>query len=275
MNWLPVLERALAQNRFRLLFQPIASVGPLDADRAGASDAFEIRHHELLLRLIDDDGHEVTPFRFIQAAERYDLMRAIDRWVIEHAMRMIAAEPERFDPSITFSINLSGQSAADPEVLPFIAGLLDELSLAPARFWFEITETAAISHFSNAVALIDGIHALGARVALDDFGSGLSSFAYLRDVPVDVLKIDGQFVKGIAVDPVSREMVRAMVHVARSMSLQTVAEFVEDDAVMQELGALQVDMAQGWHIGRPVDVDRAFPRVDATISPDAAAGRAA
>jgi len=257
MNWLPVLERALAEDRFRLLMQPIASVSGHDDD---GEPHPAVRHHELLLRLIDDDGTELTPGRFIRAAERYDLMRAIDRWVIDHAMRLVAADPGRFDPSITFSINLSGQSAADPSVLPFIAGLMEELGLEPSRFWFEITETAAISHFSTAVALIDGIHELGARVALDDFGAGLSSFVYLRDLPVDVLKIDGQIVKDIATDPVAREMVRAMVQIGRSMSLQTVAEFVEDAAIMNELADLKVDLAQGWHIGRPVDVDVAFPR---------------
>ena len=179
------------------------------------------------------------------------MMRAIDRWVIERAMRMVAGAGAALDADTVFSINLSGQSAADAELLPFITETLAGHGLDARRFWFEITETAAITHFANAVALSEGLHALGAKVALDDFGAGLSSFACLRDLPIDILKIDGQFVRDVATSPVAHEMVRAMSHVARAMELETVAEFVEDADILQALEALGIDHAQGYHVGRP------------------------
>ena len=234
------------------------------------SEGRVVSHYEVLLRLLDGDGGEITPHRFIRAAERYDLMRAIDRWVVAKCFALVAATPAARES--TFSINLSGQSAADPELLAFIAGELARHGLEPSRFWFEITETAAITHFSTAVALIEGVHDLGARVALDDFGSGLSSFGYLRDLPVDVLKIDGQFVRDIAGDSVAREMVRAMVHVAGAMRLETVAEFVESAAVVDELHALGIDYAQGWHLGEPRRFEAVF---DAAAVPSDGLKRAA
>ena len=246
MNWLPRLERALVNNEFRLVVQPIASL-------TNEHNDYEIKHYELLLRLIDDAGNEIAPMRFIQAAERFDLMRSIDRWVIDNGCRLVSEGVALLPSDCSFSLNLSGQSAADPELLNFIAERIDHYQLNPRHLWFEITETAAISHFDNAVKLFKGLQKLGAKVALDDFGSGLSSFAYLRNLPVDLLKIDGQFVRDVATSYAAREMVRAIHHVASAMGLQTVAEFVETQDVLHILQEMNIDFAQGYLIGKPVN----------------------
>ena len=255
MNWAPRLQNALLEDRFVLLVQAVAAI-----DRTGSKG--QIAHFEFLLRLQDDDGTLVSPMQFIQAAERYDLMQQIDRWVIRRAVEIVRRMSVQTRASHTFSINISGQSAADPTLLMFIAELFDGAGVSARSFWFEITETAAITHFANAVALIDGIRRLGARVALDDFGSGLSSFGYLKGLPVDVIKIDGQFVREIAENPVDREMVRAICQVGRSMGILTVAEFVESQAIVDVLVDIGVDYAQGYYIGRPRTLEQALPAGD-------------
>jgi len=245
MNWAPVLERAIANDDFELLVQPIIKT-------AGHKAAKLPLHYEFLLRLRDENGDLVAPGRFIAAAERYDLMRSIDRLVVDKGFALVKKASQQLPADCVFSLNLSGQSAADPEVLGYIEERFQHHSVAPQKFWFEITETAAISQFANAVKLIEGIRQLGAKVALDDFGSGLSSFAYLRELPIDVLKIDGQFVKDCAVSEVAREMVKAIHHVAKTMQVETVAEFVEDQAVLDVLEKIKVTYAQGYFIGKPV-----------------------
>ncbi len=251
MNWLPKLQDALVNNYFCLYAQAIASLSP---EQSG----YHIDHYEFLIRLIEPDGTEVGPHQFIQAAERYDLMRELDRWVIETALKTVAGLRHTINEDTVFSINLSGQSAADPTLLPFLTEKFEEHGVDPANIWFELTETAAISHFSVAVELIEGIRCLGAKVALDDFGSGLSSFGYLKNLPVNVVKIDGQFVKNIDKDPVDQEMVRAIHHIGKSMDIQTVAEFVESDDAIQVLRDIGVDYAQGYFIAKPLPVDEAL-----------------
>ncbi len=251
LNWLPRLQQALDEHRFRLHAQPIADIGP-------SCPNGRIRHFEFLLRLADDDGREITPWQIIQAAERYGLMRRLDRWVIVHALETVAHHAPALPPGIGFSINLSGQSAADPTLIDFIVETYERLEIEPSMIGFELTETAAISHFDTAVELVRSIRALGSHVSLDDFGSGLSSFGYLKNLPIDVLKIDGQFVREIAHNPVDRSMVRAMVEIARAMDIRTVAEFVEDRQCMDVLVEIGIDRAQGYHIGKPMPVEQAL-----------------
>jgi len=247
LNWLPRLQRALDRDEFRLHAQPIVPIG---ADPGGSS----IVHYELLLRLHDDDGREIPAGQIVQAAERYGLMREIDRWVIARAMTEIAGATAA-GVRAGFSINLSGQSAADATLIEFIRTQYAQHGIDPSRVWFEITETAAISHFATAVELAGQIRALGSRIALDDFGSGLSSFGYLKNLPVDVLKIDGQFVRELASNPIDREMVRAISQIARVMGIRTVAEFVEDRRTLEVLAEIGIDYAQGYHIARPAPLD--------------------
>lgn len=251
LNWLPRLQTALHNNEFRLHAQAVASLNP-------GPDAPPITHFEFLLRLANKDGTEVTPWQFIQAAERYDLMRDIDRWVISNALEHVAQNATGAAGECSFSINLSGQSAADPTLKSFIQNQIALHKVDPCRIWFELTETAAISHFSIAVDLIKSIRSTGAKVALDDFGSGLSSFGYLKNLPVDIIKIDGQFIKEIVKNPIDREMVRAIHRVGESMNIETVAEFVENQAIVDELKLIGVNYAQGYHIGKPVPVAQAI-----------------
>ena len=251
LHWLPRLQTALKNNEFRLHVQAVAS---LDGD----TDHPPITHFEFLLRLANEDGSEVTPWQFIQAAERYDLMRDIDRWVIRNSLQAVAEHSSGPGADCSFSINLSGQSAADPSLKLFIQEQMALHRVDPCKIWFELTETAAISHFSIAVDLINNIRTTGAKVALDDFGSGLSSFGYLKNLPVDIIKIDGQFVKEIVKNPIDREMVRAIHGVGESMNIKTVAEFVEDQDIVDELKRIGVNYAQGYHIGKPMPILQAM-----------------
>lgn len=254
LSWLPRLQNALQRDEFRLHAQAVALVKQLDTNSAHS-------HFEFLLRLANADGTESTPWQFIQAAERYDLMREIDKWVIRNALRIMSELKGGPGGDCTFSINLSGQSAADPTLKHFIREQIEHYQINPGQIWFELTETAAIAHFSIAVDLINSIRSLGAKVALDDFGSGLSSFGYLKNLPVDIIKIDGQFVKEIAKNPIDREMVRAMHQVGRSMGIETVAEFVENQDILDELANIGIDYAQGYHIGKPLPISEAIDQL--------------
>ena len=256
LAWLPRLHRALEHDEFRLHLQAVAAICP----RGSGGD---VGHFEFLLRLDDDEGRPMAPRQIIQAAERYDLMRDVDRWVIRHAFDTIAAQSGGPGECCTYSLNLSGQSAADATLQVYIASEVERSGVDPGRLWFELTETAAIAHFDNARELIDSLHALGARVALDDFGSGLSSFGYLKNLSIDVIKIDGQFVRNIVDDRADREMVRAIHHVGQALGMQTVAEFVENEAILHELVGIGIDYAQGYHIGKPCPVERAMAALDA------------
>lgn len=253
LGWLPRLRKAIENDEFKLVVQAVASVDGLQK-----GDAYAIEHYEFLLRLQNEDGSISTPWQFIQAAERYDLMTEIDRWVIENAFKTVAALGDGPGSNCSFSINLSGQSAADPSLKGFIEEKLKYYNVDPAMIWFELTETAAISQFSVAVDLINSIKSLGSLVALDDFGSGLSSFGYLKNLPVDILKIDGQFVKEIAKNPIDREMVSAIHQVGMSMGIKTVAEFVEDQDIVDVLAEIGVHYAQGYHLGKPIPIEEAI-----------------
>lgn len=250
LNWLPRLQNALQNDEFRLHVQAMASVQELPGNDA-------IHHFEFLLRLANPDGSESTPWQFIQAAERYDLMRDIDKWVIRNALQKVSQLKGGPAQHCSFSINLSGQSAADPGLKHYIREQIAHFQVDPSLIWFELTETAAISHFSVAVDLITDIRALGSKVALDDFGSGLSSFGYLKNLPVDIIKIDGQFVREIARNKIDREMVKAIYQVGQSMGIQTVAEFVESQDIVDVLTDIGIHYAQGYHIGKPCPVEDA------------------
>ncbi len=248
MLLLPKLQNALRSDSFRLFVQPIAKIEPdgLIADC----------HYEVLLRLVEEDGTLVTPFQLIVAAERYDLMRDIDRWVISHAFDLIAQLRQLLGDQVPrFSINLSGQSTVDSELVGYIGDRIVHTGVDPERLCFEITETSAIANMQHATGLLDFLHELGCKLALDDFGSGVSSFGYLKKLPVDVLKIDGQFVRDIETCEVNLEMVRCIQRVADLLQIDTVAEFVENGAIVERLRELGVDYAQGYHISKPFAFD--------------------
>ena len=245
-----VINRALEHSRFELHAQPIR------AARSAADEA--PTHLEILVRMRDDRGAMIAPGLFLPAAERYGLAPRIDRWVIQHTCQWFAAHRDCLALLQSCSINLSGQSLADAQLQGFIEAQFAAHQLPATKFCFEITETAAIASINAAQKFIAGLKQRGFRFALDDFGSGLSSFAYLKALPVDVIKIDGIFVRNIAVDRLDEAMVRSIAEVARIMDKVTVAEFVEGPQQAEVLTRLGIDYLQGYGIGKPVPLAELF-----------------
>ncbi len=243
LEWASILPQALEEERFELYYQPIHS---LNGSGGGP-------HGEILLRLRDHEGNQVSPGLFIPAGERYNIMPAVDRWVVETVFdgiaRMLRAEPARRD-SVT-SINISGNSLNDPEFLPFVRRCFEKYHIPPSCICLEITETSAVSDLEQTRELLLNARRLGCRTALDDFGTGMSSFGYLRELPVDYLKIDGSFVRDMDADEVHHAMVQAIQRVGQVMRIHTVAEFVENEQVRESLCRMGVDYGQGFHLDRP------------------------
>ena len=242
MRWIQVVRQSLAEDNFRLYCQNIV---PL------AGDANAPAHFEVLLRMVDTEGEVVRPAAFIAAAERYHLMPEIDRWVVANALRLLNERRQRGDDNSLFSINISGQSLDDEEFLGFVVDQLHDSDVPPENICFEITETAAASNLIIAQRFIAILRGMGCRFALDDFGRGISSFAYLKNLKVDYLKIDGMFVKDLAEDEIGHAMVESINNIGHTMGVQTIAEFVETQAVLEKLVALGVDHVQGYQLGRP------------------------
>ncbi|HDO34114.1 MAG TPA: EAL domain-containing protein, partial [Chromatiales bacterium] len=260
------INRALQEGRFQLFVQDIAALS--DDARPG--------HRELLVRLVDRDGGLLTPMSFIPAAERYGLMPSVDRWVVANACRLLVGESAR-DAEGVWAINLSGQSVCDEAFLEYVMHTVRESGVAPQRLCFEITETATIANLGRATRFMNVMHGMGCQFALDDFGSGLSSFGYLKQLPVDYLKIDGAFVRDMAEDPIDHAMVEAINRIGHVMGIRTIAEFVEDEAVLNALRGLGVDYAQGYWIAvpHPVAADGAVakPRVSGRSAGHPKSGR--
>ncbi|RCS59694.1 bifunctional diguanylate cyclase/phosphodiesterase [Parvibium lacunae] len=250
MEWLPRIHAALEQNRFELDLQLIM---PTTQDQA----VWHETHYEVLVRMIDEQGQRVPPMSFIPPAERYGLMGQIDRWVVTEIFNrgeMLLTEHGQSFNSL-LCVNLSGHSIVDDSLIQFIQLRLSAYPRLAKHLCFEITETAAVSNLTRAASLMQSIKALGARFALDDFGSGMSSFAYLRTLPVDFLKIDGVFIKNLVEDPINRAMVSGIHHVGQTMGLKTIAEFVENQAIVSQLREIGVDYVQGYALHRPERFD--------------------
>lgn len=243
MRWAGRIRQALDEDLFRLYVQPIMAVGRREQRRS----------FEVLLRMLGDVGEVVPPGAFMPAAERYDLAPAVDRWVVGNFLAWMG-DLHRQQPALTgnYSINLSAASIGDDSFLQFVLDAIERHEVPTERLCFEITETTAIANLSRALTFMQRLKAIGCVFALDDFGSGLSSFAYLKTLPVDYLKIDGVFVKDVATDPIARAMVTAINAIGHEMGLKTVAEFVENQSILEQLEALGVDYAQGYHLGQPV-----------------------
>jgi diguanylate cyclase (GGDEF)-like protein/PAS domain S-box-containing protein len=241
MHWVERINRALEEDRFCLYAQPICPIG---------GDAQE-RHFELLIRMLGENGDIIPPGAFLPAAERYNLSSKIDHWVIETAFSWLQSDETMLEKGYLWGINLSGQSLADETLIEFVFDQFERKEIPPERIYFEVTETAAIANMKNANQFIKALQEKGSRFALDDFGSGLSSFAYLKSMPVDYLKIDGAFVKNLEHDIFDYAMVKAINDVGQTMGKQTIAEFVENDAILEKLKEIGVDYAQGYGIGKP------------------------
>lgn len=252
MAWVQRIHDALDEERFCLYAQTIAALH--DGESAGT-------HIELLLRLRDKDGNLVPPGDFIPAAERYGLMPLIDRWVVQHAFDIIASRLKRVPPAsiATCAINLSGATFSDEGFVDYVRDQLAKHAIPPSMICFEITETSAIANLDNANRFIGVLQQLGCRFSLDDFGSGMSSFGYLKHLPVNYLKIDGSFVKEMLNDPIDRAMVEMICRIGKVMGKQTIAEFVENDATIEALREIGVDYAQGYGVGRPEPFEKLGP----------------
>jgi EAL domain-containing protein (putative c-di-GMP-specific phosphodiesterase class I) len=240
------IQQALDGDEFELLAQPITSLSQSDGRP----------RYEVLLRMRDRDGENVPSAAFFSAAERYQMMPQIDRWVVSRTIaRLREYVVEISGRGALFSINLSGQSLGDDDILKFIEDEIDAAAVPVAALGFEVTESAAVANFSKAQNFINALHERGCTIALDDFGAGLSSFAYLKNFRVDTLKIDGSFVRDITVNRISESMVAAITQVAKVMELDTVAEYVECRETLKLIAKLGVDYAQGHEIGRPRPLD--------------------
>ena len=258
MGMVSAVQRALAEDGLELFVQIIAPV----------RDTMPLPHYEVLVRMRDGDGRSVAPGAFIPAAERFQLMSSIDRWVVRNALAL-SARQARLNRPIELSINLSGQSLSEDQFLNFMISEIERSGVDPSRLCFEITETAAINNMARAVRFMTSIRSLGCHFALDDFGSGMSSLGYLKTLPVDLLKIDGAFVKRLHQNPVDQAMVRAIHDVARLMNIKTVAEFVENAAIFGVLREIGIDRAQGYFLGKPTPARELFGIDDDTESPSA------
>lgn len=252
MHWATRIEQALDEDLFVLYAQRIL---PLSEHPQGI-------HVEVLLRMVDHDGSVINPAAFIPAAERFNLASRIDRWVLSKAISWMesSASQAKID---TLSVNLSGQSVGDRS---FHRHTLEKLQLLPFELrsclCFEITETAAVTNFTDAAQFIEQVRALGVRIALDDFGAGASSFGYLKSLRVDYLKIDGQFVKNLVDDPLDDAAVRCFVDVARVIGVRTVAEYVDKPAVLERVKTLGINYAQGFHLHIPEPIDKLLSLID-------------
>jgi len=243
INLISNLRAAIAEDRLELNAQLIVPLG----GHGGAP------HFEILLRMVAENGEIVGPDHFMSAANRYQLMPTLDRWVISRAIEMLKPHAQLLHTSpVVFTINFSGQSLQDAEFTEHVAQLIESSGLNPSALCFELTESAAIGNLSRAEVLMRRLRKLGCNIALDDFGTGLSSLAYLRTLPIGMLKIDGSFVRDVLKDPRAESMVQAIAQLARAMSLTTVAEYIESDEIRTRIESLGVDYGQGFAIAQPI-----------------------
>jgi diguanylate cyclase (GGDEF)-like protein/PAS domain S-box-containing protein len=245
LAWVDRITDALEHNLFTLYAQPIMHL----AKR-------KITRHELLLRMIDDDGKVINPGSFLAVAEKFGLINRVDRWVVDHAISALATYA---DPELSFEINLSGVSMTDKDLLVFIEQRLTESpSVQPSQLTFEVTETAAVANLGAAREFADRLTTLGCSFSLDDFGAGFGSFYYVKYLPFNDLKIDGEFITHCLSNPTDQLVINAIVTLAKGLGKRTIAEFVGDQDTLEYLAARGVDYAQGFHVGRPVPLEQAI-----------------
>jgi|GEM_PF-310564 len=245
MAWIAKINKALEEDRFELYYQPIVPV------YQSAPSERRVHRYELLLRMRNENEEIILPGSFLPAAERYKSAMRLDRWVVDRALRWLSNHPGHLEMLEICSINLSGQSISDKDFLQYLLDKLVLSNVPPSKLCFELTETTTIANLSSAIEFMEETKERGCRFALDDFGTGLSSFEYLKKLPVDFIKIDGQFIRDVATDPINYAMVGSIKEIARVMSKQTIAEFVETEATLSTLKEIGVDYAQGHIVSIP------------------------
>ncbi|MDX2426506.1 MAG: EAL domain-containing protein, partial [Cycloclasticus sp.] len=238
-KWVPQIRRALSEDLFQLVFQPVVKM----------SDG-RVSHYETLLRMVGEGNELLSPEHFIAVAERMGLIHHIDLWVVSHIIDYIAALPKSKE-DICFTVNLSSHALQGDYLLPVLKKKLESTWISPSRLTFEITETAAVTNFEKTRLMVSKIRALGCRFALDDFGAGFSSFNYIKNFPVDYLKIDGQFINNLAVDQADQVLVKSMIDVAHSLGKKAIAEYVSNAEILRLLKEFGVDYIQGYLVGVP------------------------
>jgi len=241
------LKQAFKDNRFRLFAQPIHALAP-------SKYALPFSHYEVLIRMYDEDGNIIPPDEFIPVAENYGMMPVLDRWVVKDVIKQLKAVKQQA-PLPVFAINLSGTSLDDEGFLAFVLNEINTAKIDPRMLCFEITEQVAISNLDLAEKFIDTLREMGSSFSLDDFGTGVSSYGYLRSLKVDYLKIDGIFIKDILTDDVARAMVQSIVQVGHTMGLKIIAEYVENDEIIELLRLISIDYGQGYGISKPEPLD--------------------
>jgi diguanylate cyclase (GGDEF)-like protein/PAS domain S-box-containing protein len=242
IGWLQRLQSALKEERFTLYYQPIVSA--FGNDTGGPS-------MEVLLRMVDESGAEIAPGEFVAAAERYRLMGAIDRWVVKTTLGALSRSAFQLARDRSLAINISGQTLSDPLFLEFVVECLDQTGVAPEQVCFEISESAVVGNLEHARRFVGVLHGMGCKFTIDDFGSGVGSFSSLKSLPLDYLKLDGSFIRNLALDTVSQTMVTAMIKLARTLNFKIIAEQVEDSAALDAARRMGVDYVQGFIIARP------------------------
>ncbi|MEO1889551.1 MAG: EAL domain-containing protein [Cycloclasticus sp.] len=238
-SWVPKIRRALSEDAFKLVFQPVVKVSN-----------GHVSHYETLLRMVGEGGELLSPVHFIPVAERMGLIHHIDLWVVSHAIDYIASLPKSSE-DISFTINLSSFALQGDYLLPVLKQKLESTWISPSRITFEITETAAVSIFEKTRQMVSKIRELGCQFALDDFGAGFSSFNYIKNFPVEYLKIDGQFINNLATDHADQVLVKSMIDVAHSLGKKAIAEYVSNAEILRVLKELGVDYVQGYLLGKP------------------------
>jgi len=239
MGWSRRIKNALEKNRFILARQPIIDINNR-----------KIVYYEILVRLVDENNKIIMPSAFLPAAERFGLSGDIDKWVIEHAITLLVRQ-RNTEPALCYAINLGSRTLSEPDICDFIQQKLADSGLEPAALSFEVTETTAIADMEAAVTTLSRLQAMGCKTALDDFGAGMSSFAYLKELPVDTVKIDGRFVKDLPINHFDQAMVKSMSQIAHVLGKNTVAEYIDDEETIGHLRVFGVEYGQGFHIGKP------------------------
>ncbi|HEX4974544.1 MAG TPA: DUF1631 family protein [Pseudomonadales bacterium] len=252
MEWIARLNRALDENKLRLRGQKISAV----------NDMKKNSHYEVLLSVEDESGVMLPPADFIHAAEKYNRMQAVDRWVIKSVFEWLHENENRLEDCPGLAINLSGHSMNDSHMLEYIFDLFVRLKVPRDKVLFEVTETIAIANLNDAADFIREMRGIGCRFALDDFGAGLSSYAYLKHLPVDYVKIDGAFIRNIVNDKSDYAMVKSINEMVKFLGMKTIAEYVENDAILACLKEIGVDYAQGYLLGKPIPLHKILPDND-------------
>jgi diguanylate cyclase (GGDEF)-like protein len=241
MHWVTRLNDAFQNDQLQLYYQPIVPI----------ENAEEGMHYEILLRLKDGNGEPIRPGKFLPAAERYDVMPSVDRWVLKKSLSWLEENPEHLADLKMCTINLSRRTLADQTFQKYASDLLDTTAVPADKLCFEITENGAIANMHKTISFIGALSERGCHFSLDDFGTGMTSFSYLKQLPVDFIKIDGSFIQKMLSSEIDYEMVRFTNDISHMMGRQTIAEYVTDQSILKNLKNLGVDFAQGYLIGKP------------------------